>query len=129
MHVYRIQDLDGRGPFKPGLTDRWLECRPDHENLLPFFEEFPETRYVPFLPGMHYGCGCLTLQQLRRWFSPVEYARLYRMGYRCVKLKIGGLVASSSIQAVFHRRPALHKRANIIALYPSHTIEGVEHAS
>ena len=35
--VYRVQDADGRGPFKPGFSHQWVEERADHENLLPWF--------------------------------------------------------------------------------------------
>ena len=33
--VYRIQDNEGRGPWKPGFSSQWVIEREDLENLLP----------------------------------------------------------------------------------------------
>ena len=38
--IYRVQDAQGRGPWKPGFSHRWVEDRPDHYNLPPWFVEF-----------------------------------------------------------------------------------------
>lgn len=28
--IYRVQDADGRGPFKPGFSRKWVIDRDDH---------------------------------------------------------------------------------------------------
>ena len=83
--IYRIQDKDGRGPWKPGFSHRWVEIRPDHNNLPAWYEEFgPLHNYISY--GEHCGSGCKTIDQLRRWFTKSEYRTLLKYGYRAVRM-------------------------------------------
>lgn len=118
MHIYRVQDKQGRGPFRPGITDKWIEMRPDHENLVPFFEEW--KGFDPCCEAKqneHLGVGCMTLEQLRRWFTETEYNRLRILGYRAVKVRADRILRSSDKQCVFVRNRALRDGATEIALY------------
>jgi len=114
--IYRIQDLNGRGPFKPGFSQKWVQSRPDHENLIPYFEQFGPV-HERILIGAYSGCGCQTLNQLRRWFSKKEYRKLKKFGYHAVKIDANRIIAKSDIQCVFVRAIPLNESIEIIKLY------------
>ena len=114
--VYRVQDAHGRGPWRPGFSHRWVEGREDHIVLKSWIEEFPDLRMIA-APSTHCGCGCETLEQLRRWFTESEYQTLLGLGYRCVRLDIDRILASGPTQCVFVRHRALRKGATVINLY------------
>jgi hypothetical protein len=80
VKVYRIQAADGRGPFRPGLTKYWIDVlhapRP-----MPIQDAFGFFWIEELRAGWMYGCGCLSLDELVKWFSPNECAALKDMGY------------------------------------------------
>lgn len=116
--IYRVQDRHGRGPWKPGVSNQWVEPRSDHELLLPWFVEWPgfdprqEMRRQE-----HVGCGCTTLDQLRRWFLPSEYATLLAIGYQSYHIEADRILRSSNVQCVFTRKIPLNRLAVPIDLY------------
>ena len=114
--VYRIQDNEGRGPWKPGFSKCWVEPRSDHEKLIPWYMEFGLV-HLSASHGMHFGCGCTSIDQLKRWFSPTEYHRLVEFGYHAVHMKVGRILARSNIQCVFERAAPLHKDVSPFELY------------
>jgi hypothetical protein len=67
---------------------------------------------------MRFGCGCRTLDQLRRWFTKSEYATLIEFGYHAVKMDAGRILAESDIQCVFERAKPLNQGWEPIELYP-----------
>jgi len=114
--VYRIQDADGRGPWKPGFSQSWVEGRQDHENLKPWYEEF--GRVDQLLCTWEYaGSACESAEQLRRWFTKREYKRLRKAGYSAVKIKIGRILAISKIQCFFARNQPLNEGVETVKLY------------
>jgi hypothetical protein len=115
--IYRIQDKDGRGPWKPGFSHLWVESRLDHENLIPCFIEFRNVKNLSVY-GMHLGCGCLTKEQLKRWFTKKEYAKLLGYGYQSVEMEVGRILGKSNIQCVFERSKPLNKDVFSFDLYP-----------
>ena len=119
--VYRVQDKDGRGPWKPGFSAVWCEDREDHENLLPWYSEFGAV-HEKAIYGMTVGSACRTLKQLRRWFTESEYKTLKKHGYRCVKLQVGRVIAESEIQLFVERSRAFNRGAKTINLYPQNEI-------
>lgn len=114
--VYRVQDRDGRGPWKPGFSRKWIEPREDHENLPSWYAEFGPI-HNRILYGEEMGSGCRTLEQLRRWFTRSEYKRLREYGYRAVKMEVGRILAESEIQCVFGRAKPLNEDVTGIELY------------
>lgn len=112
--ILRIQDAEGRGPFKPGFSQTWVLKRADHANLRPWTAEFGQ---VNAKPGMAYGCGCLTRRQLQRWFTKAEYTKLLEYGYRAVKIEVDSILHASTTQCVFERALPLNERAQEIRLY------------
>ena len=124
--VYRVQDADGRGPFRPGFSHWWVEERPDHDNLVPWMQQFghdaiPRTGW-PF--GKHFGCACRTLDQLRRWFTASEYATLQRFGFQAVSMDVARVLHESEIQLLFQRAKPLRADVSPVDLYgPNVAIE------
>jgi hypothetical protein len=123
--VLRIQDPDGRGPWKPGFSRQWVEERPDHENLPPWFVEFGRVDRL-VLVGDHVGSACRTLEQLRRWFTPGEYATLLRLGYRAVRLRVGRILAESNRQCVFGRARPLREDVEPVELYDHNALRNAD---
>ncbi len=95
--VYRIQDHEGRGPFKPGLTKYWANTSKDE--LSPFYVEFSE---IP-VSGLALRCGCTSVDQLKLWFTPHEYGRLLGFGYKCVIIENAKIHFESEIQCLFEK--------------------------
>jgi hypothetical protein len=116
--VYRVQDSDGRGPWKPGFSQRWAEDREDWDNLPPWYVEFGRVDQRGIL-GMAMGSACLTLEQLRRWFTASEYATLQRYGYRAVRMEVGRVLAESPVQCFIERSKPLHEDVIEVELYPA----------
>jgi len=116
--VYRIQDDEGRGPWRPGFSVKWVERRPDHDNLKSWMEEFgTEYTFTRFAPDVHIGCACLTVEQLRRWFTASEYITLRGFGYRAVVMLADELLHSSDIQSVIVRSKPFTEGVQVIPLY------------
>lgn len=120
MTIYRIQDKDGRGPWRPDFSHRWVEDRDDHDNLPPWPLEFGNA-LARRRNGMHVGCGCLTLEQLRRWFTASEYKTLTDFGFKAVQMQANRILAQSNIQCVFERAKPLKIGVVEIDLYPAET--------
>jgi len=114
--IYRIQDKDGRGPWKPGFSHQWVEERPDHDNLPPWFVEFGRVDRLVIV-GAWCGSGCDTIDQLRRWFTESEYRKLKTLGYRAVKMEVGRVLARSDRQLFFERVKPLNEEIYPIDLY------------
>jgi len=114
MRILRIQDAEGRGPWKPGFSDLWVRNDPDNE-LVPFWEDCGTA--ILICPGEFYGSGCRTVEQLKRWFNPTEYAILLSFGYQAVKMRVDRIVGESSIQCVFAREIPLYQNVEPFDLY------------
>jgi hypothetical protein len=118
--IYRVQDAEGRGPWRPGFSAKWVRYRPDHELLRPWIEQFGKgilPRIASPVPR-HFGCGCRTLEQLRRWIAVDEYAILQHYGYQAVLLEVQAILGESDIQVVFERRWPLSVGGEVVDLYP-----------
>ena len=116
--VFRVQDRDGRGPWKPGFSQCWVEDREDHDNLLPWYAEMGPVHKLGIV-GMHQGTACESLEQLRRWFTKSEYRTLRRYGYQSVQMEVGRILGKSETQLVFERSRPNNVGCRPVALYPS----------
>lgn len=120
--IYRIQDKDGRGPYKPGWSHVWTEfrCLIDGESKPVFTDEFPSILDKINLRfdtvGGHFGCGFKTLSQLHSWFTQSEITKLADYGYHIVKMDADEIMASSDNQTVFWRKTRLNKNFEQISL-------------
>ncbi len=118
--IYRIQDAEGRGPWKPGFSSKWVLDREDLDNLRPWFVEFDASRILSFIGRFkrcYFGSACANKEQLRRWFTEREYSTLLEFGYRSVKMDVDLILDESEIQLVFMRKIALGRDVETINLY------------
>jgi len=111
--LWRMQDRDGRGPYRPGLSAKWAD---EFGGLLhpPFYEELGwEWWSIPYrMPrGYHCGCACRTKEQLLSWFTPSERAKLGLLGFGIVNIDADLVVAETPTQVVFGCRTPLAKAA------------------
>lgn len=113
--IYRVQDHDGRGPYKPGMPVKWADKDTGHykgkvTNLPPFMDEFPgileELNTIYRKDGGAFGCGFRSMKQMNKWFSKAEQQRLKTLGYHITKIIPKKIVRSSEKQTVFwHDKP------------------------
>lgn len=115
--VYRIQDAHGRGPWKPGFSQKWVRKTPDYE-LVPWYVD-----WVGFNPTLEIsakevaGTGCRTIEQLKRWFNHDEYHTLRILGYRSVEIEVDRILRGNNKQVVFARGKPLNEDVVIFDLY------------
>lgn len=123
MTIFRFQDDEGRGPFKPGVTDRWLvehEGKPVgliqqiglHELrklVVAFSTMFPHREF-------HYGFGCRSIDGLYRWFTAEERRKMASLGYHLVTMIADHAVAGNRDEIMFARILPFNQRAVILKL-------------
>lgn len=112
--VVRIQDKKGRGPFAPGVTNKWLDTRNGRGFLPSFFMEFPDFRPTG---SDNFGCACMTTDQLKLWFSQEEYQKLLKLGFKAVKMNVDEVVRQSDIQCIIRRKRSFRKNVETFQLY------------
>lgn len=118
MIVFRVQDLNGRGPFKPGFSSKWVEPRDDHQFLVPWFIDLSRVdKQVTY--GLHAGAACGSIDQLRRWFTAAEYEFLKKHGYQAYEIEVDRVIGESEIQLVFERVLPLNVGVFPFDLYPA----------
>lgn len=61
------------------------------------------------------GCGCRTLDQLFKWFTPTERVRLRALGYSIVTMWVDRIIAESENQVVFARKKPLAHSVTVLA--------------
>jgi hypothetical protein len=93
--LLRIQDKEGRGPFKPGTTSKWSETNYLQKMLKPYFDR-----------GLHIGCA-VRGNRLDEWFSKNEQVKLRLLGYQIVTIDNYELVCESSSQVIFASKKKL----------------------
>jgi len=109
--VYRVQDFDGRGPFRPGFSHQWSDMTGPPQ-LLPWMQEFGADLIARRgLPGEFYGCAVRSLKGVDRWFTPSEQQRLAALGFSLVSIKPDRILAESTNQLVFACRQPLSRAA------------------
>ena len=100
--VCRIQDVEGRGPYRPGFSHVWSE-REDGPD--PVFVAFPgimaAAQKVVSARGGAVGCAFRTLEQASAWFSPSEVLTLARYGYWLCWMRPDEILGENGDQLVF----------------------------
>jgi len=107
-HIFRVQDSEGRGPYRPGFSRFWTD--PDGPVVRPWWDELgiPLAEAVRSLPvGMYSGCGFRSLELLNQWFTPIERERLQAHGFVVVRFKPDRIIAQTPTQVVFAQRAPL----------------------
>lgn len=117
VRVYRIQDREGRGPFKPGFSRFWAdeEFADGVLGLPTILQDFGADLITRLgRDGEHFGTAVRTPQELQKWFSNTEMAKLADLGYNPVSLRIDRVLAESSSQLVFAKSAPLTSGAVMI---------------
>ena len=110
-HVLRVQDREGRGPFRPGMTKRWADK--SKTTYLPAFadefgvEIFKEIDGLFARRGGWFGCAVANLECLHRWFTLRERLRLAHLRYEVVQIVVDEILRESPNQIVFWRKAPL----------------------
>lgn len=103
MKIYRVQDAEGRGPFRPGVPRLWIDNSdqqiPPADWITEFGTDFMRSRD----PKRWIGCGVRDLTTLNRWFTATEMKRLRELGYTLVAMHADRILAESENQVVFER--------------------------
>lgn len=116
--IYRVQDKDGRGPFRPGFSQYWLDADIGDRSRLPCWgEEFGyDLIHKQYKERHHYGSGVTNLDVLAVWFTKAELIRLATLRFFVVAMKVDRILAESTIQVVFERSRPLAKDVQHIPL-------------
>lgn len=112
--LFRIQDGEGRGPFKPGFSVKWRDSSGPTPPAL--FEELGihPDRLAHLVPiGLHGGYACRSMAEIRRWFSRGEIRRLNRLGYQLVSFEPDEILVEAPTQVLIgmHKPLAALSRA------------------
>lgn len=87
-HLFRIQDRDGRGPWRPGFSVQWIDPEKDDTLCPPMQVEFQNwqssIRKAQSRGLSHFGCCVSGVRGLHQWFTPAELNRLRGFGFRLV---------------------------------------------
>lgn len=118
MKVYRIQDLEGRGPFKPGFSKFWCDeyFAPGQKALPTWMEKFGHDAIDRLArPGERYfGSAVRTMNKLDEWFSRQEQEKLLQFGYNSVVIIGGRILAESENQLLIARHISFAKNCLIV---------------
>jgi hypothetical protein len=122
MSVYRVQDHNGRGPFRPGFSQVW--CDKDFAiGVWPhptWMEEFGADLILKHRqPGEYYGSAVRTREALNGWFSSTEQRRLKHLGFKIVEMDIARVLAESTCQLVVARFVPLYVGITIHPWWPA----------
>lgn len=107
--VYRVQDDNGRGPYKPGRSHIWTDAHHNQRNpsLFDDFSITPAELERCWHPNENGGCAFRTLDQLHSWFQLAERFRLEELGYSIVTMLADRIVLESDRQLIFARKRPL----------------------
>ncbi len=101
--LLRYQDVSGRGPWRPGLSDQWVDSTRRFD-LPPVQVDIPDFRPIvdaAFKRGLHIGCACRGVDSFNEWFTPGERVRLALLGFLVVDASGCEVLAETKWQAVF----------------------------
>ena len=104
--VYRVQDSEGRGPWRPGFSMTWMDDDvADRQASLPsIIEEFGmEALEKAFSSGRYHATACRSMDELRNWFTPEEMRRLASFRFSIVEIRDADIVLQGERQAVIAR--------------------------
>lgn len=117
MIIYRVQDIEGRGPFKPNFSHLWLDEQLSEQRLWlkSWGQEFGyDLLTKEGRTDEWFGSAVTNLEQLTCWFSSTERRRLKHLGYKIARIDDARILAESTMQVVFARLKPLHVDVQII---------------
>lgn len=108
--IVRIQDKQGRGPWRPGFSHTWLD--PDGPALPPAIQEtvknFSEIVNKAHSKGFHIGCAVRD-GRISDWVSDSEMDRLKREGFFLVNATQCQILADDGRQVLIACKKPLRK--------------------
>jgi hypothetical protein len=100
--VCRIQDAEGRGPYRPGFSRHWSERETGPD---PVFVAFPgimaRARQIVDQRGGAVGCAFRSIREAMYWFSSTEILTLAKLGYSLCWVEAEEILAENADQLVF----------------------------
>lgn len=106
--VFRIQDCEGRGPFRPGFSTMWLDDDVGDRVALPsWIEEFGDDAFDGVPDGAHGFSAVRSLDKLCEWFTASERSRLYTFGFSVVEVPNANVIHESQHQVLCWREQPL----------------------
>lgn len=104
MIAYRVQDAAGRGPWRPGFSQRWIDADAPEGRLSETVMDLISVDAMRALPATHhYAVACRTLADLGAWFTPTERRRLAAFGFWPVQVRADVVIAESRWQMLIGR--------------------------
>lgn len=102
--AYRVQAEDGRGPWRPGWSQTWIDADAPPDRLTETIMDLVPIHQLRRLPRtMVWGCACRSLDSLMRWFTPRERDTLEAAGFYPVRLHADVVLAESPWQMLIGR--------------------------
>jgi len=114
--VYRIQDKEGRGPYRLGFSHRWVDESRAETGRPSVMEEFGWDFASKARPEHFVGCAFRTIDQLKRYFTGLEIHRLYSLGYAITQMEADEILHESESQLVIARKKRLHSGVKRLTL-------------
>lgn len=99
--ILRVQDSEGRGPYRPNFTKEWCEYNHELPSFLQEFPDLPSIVHKYHKRGLHLGTGVRGYDGLKKWFSDSELEKLRGFGFDVVEVKGCAIVCESANQLVF----------------------------
>lgn len=116
--ILRIQDREGRGPYRPGLSQKWTDSWRTSQ-LPPIYQEVPAFAALvnnAHSEGLHIGCAVRGKDALFEWFSPMEILRLREMGFGIVDATGCEILMETQHQLVIGSKAPLHKLPPVLVM-------------
>ena len=102
--LLRIQDAEGRGPWRPGFSQMWIDPEKDDSFCPPLMVEFPNWHKAIAKARKtgrpHVGCVAYGAQGLHAWFTPSEIGKLRAFGFRLADASSLTRILSGRHQAI-----------------------------
>lgn len=99
--VCRVQDAEGRGPYRPGFSHVWSERETGPVTAMEAFPEVLKTCHKLIREhGGAVGCAFRNVEQAREWFTFNEILTLARYGYTLCWIQPDEILAENDEQCV-----------------------------
>lgn len=112
--LLRVQDKEGRGPWRPGFSAKWVDDNRDF-SFPPIFSEVENLHEIAARAhekGLHIGCAVGT-RHFSQWFTDAEIVRLKAFGFRVVNATPCQIIAKTPTQVLVASHLPLSKLTRV----------------
>jgi hypothetical protein len=113
--VYRIQNSQGRGPFKPGFSERWVDNNRTYFHDAHIKEMIKVKKLAA--PDLKLAFACKSIEDLQKWVNKAEYEKLKKFGYYAISLEVEYIWPLDG-EIIVGRKKPYQKGVMVINLYP-----------